>query len=339
MTHKMRGTFFGLLNIGAHKDYMNPLTSVKLYNAIVIPKALFGAELWNVLTVAQVKKLEVLHRFCIKRMQGFHRRTRSDVACGMLGCLSIESIIDKRKLIFLGSLCRLSANFTAKSVFLFSLYRHVLFPRPNSIGFVPDLLRILEKYNLGKFVKTFLEEKIFPPKIVWKSVVNEAVSNVELRDWIMRVSADASLTCYRSLLGNLEPSITWLLAREYPAYSKLCYFVSILWTTLGISERQVCCWCEQEVNDIISHHVSHCIASEPIRIRDEFWTFVSNNYGVRVYQILDNLDIDSKLLLVLLGRLTNELVNILDTEADNFVLMCYIFLRKLCYNQRFQFLY
>ena len=38
---------FTLADVGMRSDALNPVTSVKLYNSIAVPKILYGNELWN----------------------------------------------------------------------------------------------------------------------------------------------------------------------------------------------------------------------------------------------------------------------------------------------------
>ena len=88
-----------------------PLTCIKLYRSVVLPKALYGCESWSNLSDSSTTQLERAHRFCIKFMQGFGIRTRTDIAIGLLGVLSLESEIDFKKLSMLGQLCPNDAHY------------------------------------------------------------------------------------------------------------------------------------------------------------------------------------------------------------------------------------
>ena len=53
-TDKLKGTFFSLINSGNfHADSLHPLTCKKIYNAVVLLKALYGCENWFALTSAE----------------------------------------------------------------------------------------------------------------------------------------------------------------------------------------------------------------------------------------------------------------------------------------------
>ena len=90
-----RGTLFSLINCGIHSNGVNPITAAKLYTSIVLPRALFGCELWNSITQTDHAHLEATHHFCLKRIQSLPQLTRSDMmATGLLGFTSIEAYID-----------------------------------------------------------------------------------------------------------------------------------------------------------------------------------------------------------------------------------------------------
>ena len=99
-SNKLRGTMLGLVNCGIHEHGLNPTTSKRLYKSIVLPKALYGCELWDDLLPKHLAELEKSHRFCSKLMQSLPRSTSTDVANLLIGLNSIEVEIDYRKLIF-----------------------------------------------------------------------------------------------------------------------------------------------------------------------------------------------------------------------------------------------
>ncbi len=104
---KLRATFLGLINSGIHQHGLHPLTSMKIYDRLVIPRGLYGCELWNELCTNDLLLLERSHRFCVKCLQGFPRRTSTDISNSLIGTHSLKSIIDRNKLRFLGQLCLL----------------------------------------------------------------------------------------------------------------------------------------------------------------------------------------------------------------------------------------
>ena len=92
--NKLRGTFLSLVNCGIYEDGLNPLTSRRIYNSVVLPKALYGYELWSNMQSSHIVSLERAHRFCIKFMQFLPKFTSTDVALALLGASPLESEID-----------------------------------------------------------------------------------------------------------------------------------------------------------------------------------------------------------------------------------------------------
>ena len=99
----IRGTYLALSTLVAGQDGANPLTLCKLYSICVLPKVLFGCELWHNISRSDMHQLKIAHYLCLKHSQGFQRDTRSDIVKGMQGITSIEAYIDKQKLAFFGS--------------------------------------------------------------------------------------------------------------------------------------------------------------------------------------------------------------------------------------------
>jgi hypothetical protein len=115
--NKMRGGLMSIIGHGVQLPELSCITSVKLYKSIVLPRSLYGSELWYRLTSDDISKLEVAHRFCLKYIQSFPRRTRTIIVHNMSKCFSVESYINRKKLLFFGRLCRLDSLKLAKKVF------------------------------------------------------------------------------------------------------------------------------------------------------------------------------------------------------------------------------
>ena len=159
-SNKLKGTFLSLINSGIYEDGFNPLTSVHMYKTAVIPKALYGCELWSDLLPKHVLNIERAHRFCAKFIQFLPRNTNTEVVLSLIGINPIEADIDYRKLTFFGQLCRLPGCYRVKEVFL-----HRLFNFANSLGpkygLIPDLFHILNKYSLGDVLDMYTESCVF----------------------------------------------------------------------------------------------------------------------------------------------------------------------------------
>ena len=112
---KLCSTFLSIINCGIYYGGIHPSSSKTIYKTIVLPKALYGCELWGNICKSNMLKLERAHRFCIKYIQSVSKYTKTYIALSMLGCLPIEAEINKRKLIFLGQLCQVRYKFSCKT--------------------------------------------------------------------------------------------------------------------------------------------------------------------------------------------------------------------------------
>ena len=141
-TNKIRRTFLSLSNCGIYEDGFNPISIKHMYNSIVLPKALYGCELWSNLLPKHVVSLEHAHRFCVKFMQFLPKNVSTDVALSLIGVQPIEAEIDYRKLIFFGQLCLLPGFYRIKEVFLRRLVHCNGRLLSQKQGFLPDIVKI-----------------------------------------------------------------------------------------------------------------------------------------------------------------------------------------------------
>ena len=221
-TTKLKSTLLGLSNCGIHEDGLNPLTAKHLCKTIILPKALYGCELWNNLFPKHLIILELAHRFCVKYMQSLPKRTSTDFVMSLLDFHNIEIEIDYRKLIFFRQLCCLSADYTAKDIFL---YRLLNFNNQLSSqrGFIPDIFRILGKYSMMPALQTFIENGTFVSKTSWKTLVNEKIRELCAAERARKVQVNPLLNRIINIRGINRDFIMWELCKQCPNYLSLAY--------------------------------------------------------------------------------------------------------------------
>ena len=120
----IRGTFLSLSNKVSGRDGASPLTLLKLYRTSVLPRALFGCEMWNIILQTDMQQLEIAHHFCRNVAQGLPALTRSDMTMGLHGITRVEAYIDKQKLRFLGTLCRTPSDDIVCKLFTHRLFQY-----------------------------------------------------------------------------------------------------------------------------------------------------------------------------------------------------------------------
>ena len=129
------------------------------------------------MTESDVLTMERAHRFCIKYMQGLHRRTRTDIALSMIAIYSIESEIDFKKLILFGQLCRLNFEHWIRVVFLNRVCSYSV-NGTKQIGFIPDIVSILGKYGLLDVFTAYKRDGVFPSRLTWNKSVRKKIRKI-----------------------------------------------------------------------------------------------------------------------------------------------------------------
>ena len=90
ISESIRRTYYSLSECGGHSEFLNPNASFKMYSSVVLPPGLFGSELWSHISNHSLHKLEIVHRFCLKHIQGVRRRTKTDIATRMIAPYPLE---------------------------------------------------------------------------------------------------------------------------------------------------------------------------------------------------------------------------------------------------------
>jgi len=265
---KLRQTFFGLIGSGLHRNGLNPITSTKIYRSAVIPRALYGCELMNDISSSQMRTIERCHNMCIRIIQGLPRYSSASLALSMIGCENVESIIDYRKLIFFGQLCNMQTNHIVKHIFSNRLmqYHYSAYGRR---GFMPDIYRLLGKYNLLDVVESFINTSFFPSRYQWKRLVRGCVNSKGSNSRHIYMLGKGCFSAYLQNCCNiLSPSPIWFLAQQYPHMLPECQSTAILLSKLFCNDfAKTCEKCGDSVSNLTLHIVHYCSKNETIRQR------------------------------------------------------------------------
>ena len=228
--------------------------------------------------------LEIAHRKCIKQIQQLSAPTNTDFALACLNIESVEEIVDYNKLQFFGQLCRLPNNFLAKKIFVQRLVRFG--GNTQLFGFVPDIFRLLQKYNLTYVLNEYRSSGKFAGKQSWKNIITMNVKKLNKHTRAGRVQEQIGVALPPIVVSD-KPCPIWNIARTSPVLLPICHKVLRLlsWT---ISRQFVskCNKCEQYTDSLVNHVLWYCNKSEKARMKvigalaeaigfDEFKHFVS----------------------------------------------------------------
>ena len=246
---------FSLINCGVHSNGINPISASKLYTSIVLPRALYGCELWNGITKSNIAHLEATHHFCLKRLQSLPLRTRSDMVKGLLGFTSLEAYIDLQKLLFMGTLCRLKPRDVTYKLFVLRLFHLQNKCTRLNRGFINDIVRILEKYGLNQYLNDFISTCTFPPKCQWKRLCKSTIFALEQSNWRARLETSDDFFRFREVHLQLTSSNIWLTALKNPNSIETMTFLAQLCCKPKSDESVTCSMCNALFTDELYHKV------------------------------------------------------------------------------------
>ena len=284
--NKIRGTFFSLKNVCFQDDGLQPSTCKRIYNAVVLTKALYGCECWPPLSKGQMLTLERSHRLCLKYIQGLNTRTSTDCVLSMLDCLPIEMEVEYRKLNLFGQLCRLELDCAVKSMFLYRLSSYML--SNVSTGFVHEVGRILNKYGLTQFMLTYYSDGSFPSKYEWKRTVKKIIRNCYILEWNTRTSIDR-FKRFRSIQCHYQLCYLWRFSELYP--STLVYVKSVAQIVTYLARNDdICRLCTNSCEgcNYADHLVLDCPKTSTLRC--SFLNRIYNVFGPSVLECFAGLE-------------------------------------------------
>ncbi|MEW8150680.1 MAG: reverse transcriptase family protein [Candidatus Thiodiazotropha endolucinida] len=275
---KLKSTLLSLGNCGVHEEGLNPITSKHIYKTIVLPKALYGCEIWDNLSTKHLNMLEMAHRFCVKYLQSLPKRTNTDLALSLINLQNIEHEIDYRKLMFLRQLCCLPLDYTAKEIFL---YRLVNFNGRVSSqrGFIPDIHRILGKYSLTHVLHTFAEIGTFISKTSWKRLVGDKIREIYETERACRVQSSVSVARIVNINDANKEYIMWYVCKQFPQYLPLAQkAVRMLARTFSGKWLHTCYLCGDFILSQPEHLMLYCIKLN--QNRETLWYKLICRFGI-----------------------------------------------------------
>ncbi len=249
-----KGTFLSLAGAGVRPKGLNPLTSSVLYKSIVLPRALYGCELWNCITNTDMLMLERMHRFCCKQMQGLATRVRSVMVTNMIGLQNIEYFVDKAKLIFLGNVCRLDETAVSRQILVKRLRKGA------QSGFTAAIRGTLVKYDLGYVLSDFVDSISFPGKMQWKYQIKSAIEKREVLNRNNLVESDVDFTVYKRTLepDRFVPSMLWVAAKEHRNHAYNINFTVMCLLSSGNTNEILCHFCGEIIQYEMQHLGTRC---------------------------------------------------------------------------------
>ena len=210
----------------------------------------------------------------------------------MLGWLPVQCYIDKCKLQFFGRVCRMDNCLLPKQILLLRLLEFKNKCVQKQCGFVPDLMKIINEYNLSDFVNNFLTTGLFPSKTVWNCCITNAIKNTEERRWRHRMSNDSDFNFFSLIHKNIAPHKAWTVARSFPKLRTAAKYVIDLCAIVRTEENALLCdKCGMFFTNIIVHILCSC--DRVLSLREQLWERVIAIDPIEFSVYLDSLSQDT----------------------------------------------
>ena len=283
---------------GARSGGLYPHVVAHLWNRIVCPSMLHGCEIWYEMTKNELVQLERSQNRVFRRIQNLPARTHNVISRGLLGEPSMTSRIITSKLGFLQRLVASKPTTIVKQVFTRRLYESMVNCKMK--GFIPDIMRILQLYNLREELRIYMCGGLFPAKSKWKALTKFAVKKLDCDDArnVLRLKGD-SARCVRLLFDHEE--LTMHLFHRIIKSSRSRISVKPLITALTLLvlpetsyTDAKCSLCKQIYTDIVCHIVTQCpLLHEE---RNTLWEFIIDcvdvDTSVRLFHLEDEKFVD-----------------------------------------------
>jgi hypothetical protein len=237
-----------------------------------MPSVLYGCELWNNISSAERQKLSTFQHFVCKKSLNLPKLTRSDICESLFDVLPITAEVDTRKLLFLGRLCRMDQNTLPKKIFLTRLFSYLQHLSEVQYGFIPDVMDLLESYNLANHISTWLENGFFPDKLSWKRIIRKTVNAYHKDQRLLRMNSPDFLL-YKSIFPSAESANIWNTDNI-----QLSKFICKIYTSYGLTH--ICLLCGQPFRDVFCH--SSCTCRSTSNVRKQWWDTIINTYSVEI---------------------------------------------------------
>ena len=324
----IKSTSMSIIKQGIHPSVLNPVVCSKIILQLCYTKALYGCELWNNLTNNEKLLLERAHRYVCKYVQGLPKLTRSDKCTTLLGWTTIVGYIDTKKLLFVGRIINMPSKLLPRQVFLTRLMLFYNKCTVTSGGFIPDIIQILKKYDLFKFIDSFVKSSQFPSQRHWKLLVKSSVHAKEEHSIMERFNIDSDFDYFKVIHKSVIPHRAWTIAKEHEHLRSQCQFVVSLCSLVRPHEPKLLCHkCGSFYSDPIIHIISNC--SSVYRIRDELWCEFINIGPIDFSAMLHQMD-DINLALTVLSCDSESFYNLSKHDAELFSIACVSYVYKIC---------
>ena len=208
--------YYAVQGIGSHRVPLTPAVASQLYWAISIPRLTHGCATTS-LSPSSIKAMDQSHGHMAKLIQGLPDHTANPAPLATLGWLSIESHLDKLRLLFLWRLLSLSVHCIYKQILIERLYYHIYQKQGRHTGPTWDTLQTVGKYNLLPLLINALSTGIYLPMDAFKKIVKEKIIKRENERYQISSSLlYPTLVDFSRCISKIQTWVWWIIALKRP---------------------------------------------------------------------------------------------------------------------------
>ena len=150
---------------------------------------------------------------------------------------------------FLQKLCSMDTHYLTKTIFMTRLFWFLNDNTHRHLGFIPDVIEILSKYELSQYLLDYIADGHFPCKIVWKSLVQNAINTKQTSEWCERINSDNDFERFQNLHRSIQLTTFWKNSKTFTDISR-SYVITKLWTDIPNSTPGECSICNRHFSDV-----------------------------------------------------------------------------------------
>ena len=222
---KGRRCFNALCSLGIKKSGITMRTCATLFWSIIIPVVTYGSEIW----VLKCHEIELLRKFqqqVGRRCQRFPDRSPNYSAYAPLGWLSIDRMVQIKKLLFVRTMTILDDNAICKRVLKArtQVYIGDIAKGRSNVTDSPvyDILNTAEKVGLFGECINMIQNGHYYSKECWRQMVWQSIWKCEDEDYLIIYKQPKPETLLFKIIENAYYLVWWYIADSMPSKVGMC---------------------------------------------------------------------------------------------------------------------
>ncbi|CAC5388657.1 unnamed protein product [Mytilus coruscus] len=202
--------------------------------------------------------LEQTQRYFVRFIIVLDKRSPTDSCTSTVGLWSIQGLVDKFQLLFLGHVGRLfraKSNTTHKLLFNLRLSQ-LLLGESDKRSITYDLIKSLIIYDMHSFLESYMDDLYIPDKKNWSKIVSQSIEIREENIWKSPIQCRPELCRYCEFKTDYLFTDFLRLAVVYPHLNDKLLVIRKL-GLIAIKDCQ-CSLCGCHSTDVVQHLILYC---------------------------------------------------------------------------------